>query len=332
MTSLLHVDSSGTFLTDEVASICPLLTPSPPTNALVNPLPEPEESNFISAQELATKLQQVEDDNTEGADSASSNSSTLAEPACAQLLTGHKPYLHVTKNEETASEETGGKTQHLQMTFRNPPENYFFMKWNWPIIRKVATGLFLSGIIAMVAIVIAMVWKLPKTCNPPTEWYQGKLMYEIFPASFSDSNDDGIGDLKGIASRIDYLTSLGVQSVRLTSIFSSLQYPENYQNITSLTKIAPQLGNMSDFNLLVNALHAENILLVLDIPVWPFFKDLNQVHDKNRTGFDDTDDDPIADVLMYWWKHGVDGFYLKGLQFFAEDPKFGSSCAGGRNY
>ncbi|KAK4875741.1 hypothetical protein RN001_012163 [Aquatica leii] len=325
MASMLHVDTNATFLTDEVASICPLLTPSPPTNALVNPLPESEEPNFLSPQELVTKLHQVEDDNTEGGDSASSNSSTLAEPACAQLLTGHKSYLHINKNEETVAEETGGKTQNLQMTFRNPPENYFFMKWNWPIIRKISAGLFLSGIVAMVAVVITMVWKLPKTCNPPTEWYQGKLMYEIFPASFSDSNDDGIGDLKGIASRINYLTDLGVQSIRLTSIFASLHYPENYNNVTSLTEIAPQLGNMTDFKLLVNTLHGENIFLVLDIPVWPFFKDLNKTTDKNRTHFDNLEDDPIEDIIMYWSKHGVDGFYLKGLEFLADDPKFAVS-------
>ncbi|KAF2880419.1 hypothetical protein ILUMI_25753 [Ignelater luminosus] len=116
MESLLRVDTSSTFpgsptnsfLADEVASTCPLLTPSPPTNALVNPLPDPEESNFLSAEELATKLHHVHDDNTDntGGDSASasSSSSALAEPACTQLLTGHNHYLHITKDEETAAQ------------------------------------------------------------------------------------------------------------------------------------------------------------------------------------------------------------------------------------
>ncbi|KAF5292583.1 hypothetical protein FQA39_LY13916 [Lamprigera yunnana] len=322
MATLLHVDTTATFLTDEVASICPLLTPSPPTNALVTPLPESGEPTFILPQELVTKLQQVEDDNTEGGDSASSNSSTMAEPACAQLLTGHKPYLHINKNEETVAEETGGKTQNLQMTFRNPAENYFFMKWNWPVIRKISTGVFLSGIMAMVAVIIAMVWKLPKTCNPPSQWYQGKLMYEIFPASFSDSNDDGIGDLKGIASRIDYLTNLGVQSVRLMSIFPAVQYPENHHNVTSLSNIAPQLGNLSDFQLLVNTLHGENIFLVIDLPLWPFFKNLSQSVKENLTESNELRTDPIEEVIAYWSKAGVDGFYLIGLEHFVEDPAF----------
>lgn len=51
---------SNSFLADEVASICPLLTPSPPTNDLVNPLPEPTEPNFTIGDELSTKLQQVQ--------------------------------------------------------------------------------------------------------------------------------------------------------------------------------------------------------------------------------------------------------------------------------
>lgn len=68
MEGLLRVDTSATipsspsnsFIADEVASICPLLTPSPPTNDLVNPLAEPTETKFTIGDELATKLQQVQ--------------------------------------------------------------------------------------------------------------------------------------------------------------------------------------------------------------------------------------------------------------------------------
>lgn len=222
------------------------------------------------------------------------------------------------------------------MTFRNPPENYFFMKWNWPLIRKVSVWLFLSGLVAMVAIVVAMIWTLPKTCNPPTEWYQGKLMYEIFPASYSDSNEDGIGDLKGIASRVEYLDSLGVKMVRLNSIFPARDYPENYQNITSLIEIAAQLGNLTDFNILVNALHAENIYLILDLPVSPFIKSLAseivEVVESNSTNGESSykflksktnqKTDKIAEILTHWTKLGVDGFYLKGLEFLIDDDNF----------
>ena len=63
-----------------------------------------------------------------------------------------------------------------------------FVYWNWPVIRKATFFIFLSGIFAMCAIVGGMIYNLPKTCNPTAEWYQGSVFYEIFPASFKDSN------------------------------------------------------------------------------------------------------------------------------------------------
>lgn len=63
-----------------------------------------------------------------------------------------------------------------------------FVTWNWPLIRKFTFFIFLSGIVAMCAAVVAMIYNLPKVCNPETPWYQGSVFYEIFPASFKDSN------------------------------------------------------------------------------------------------------------------------------------------------
>lgn len=63
-----------------------------------------------------------------------------------------------------------------------------FVKWNWPVIRKVTFFIFLSGIFAMCGIVVAMIYNLPKICNPDMEWYKGSVFYEIFPASFKDSD------------------------------------------------------------------------------------------------------------------------------------------------
>jgi hypothetical protein len=63
-----------------------------------------------------------------------------------------------------------------------------FVKWNWPLIRKATFFVFLSGIFAMCAIIVAMIYNLPRICNPETPWYQGSVFYEIFPASFKDSD------------------------------------------------------------------------------------------------------------------------------------------------
>lgn len=106
------------------------------------------------------------------------------------------------------------------------------------------------------------------------EWWQGSLFYEIFPASFQDSSKggDGIGDLRGITMRLDYLMDLGVKAVRLNSIFSSKNYPESYSSVTSLTDIDENLGTQEDFDALLTNLHRRNMSLILDLPLYPFVK------------------------------------------------------------
>ncbi|KAI4460583.1 alpha-amylase family member [Holotrichia oblita] len=341
---MLPGSPTNSFLADEVASTCPLLTPSPPTNDLINPLPEPEQPSFTIGEELASKLQHVKDDDKEGGDSASSSSSALAEPVCTQLLNHrHNTYHHISKDEISSTQETNGKVQPLQLTFKKPPVDYFFMTWNWPLIRKIALWIFLSGLVAMMALVVAMVSSLPKTCNPPTLWYQGNVIYEIFPASFTDSNEDGIGDLKGISIRADYLLSLGIKGVRLNSIFSSEHYPEHYDNVTSLTELEKELGTMHDFRLLVDALHLRNISLILDLPLWPNVEKLKgdtiEVHEFKEIEYNspsveflrsaslvkEDDHDEVTKALYHWLEHKVDGFYLKGLEHHLNDVHFVAS-------
>lgn len=205
---------------------------------------------------------------------------------------------------------------------------------------------FMSVLVASFALVIATVVTLPRTCNPPVQWYQGSLMYEIFPASFQDTNNDGIGDLKGIAIKADYIKSLGVKAVRLNSIFPAEHYPEDFNNVTSLVQIHKTLGNIHDFSLLVYALHSRNISLVLDLPLYPVVRELKlsklYLHNKNKTEslaeymkenefinkaefLDESDADPISEAIDYWIKQGVDGFYLKGLEHFVNSEHFGEA-------
>lgn len=195
----------------------------------------------------------------------------------------------------------------------------------------------------MMALVVAMITALPKTCNPPTLWFQGNVIYEIFPASFTDSTDDGIGDLKGISIRADYLQSLGIKGVRLNSIFASEHYPEHYDNVTSLIELEKQLGSMHDFKLLVDALHLRNISLILDLPLWPNIERLKgdtiEVHEFKEIEYNspsveflrsaslvkEDEHDEVTKALYYWLEHKVDGFYLKGLEHHLGDPHFVAS-------
>ncbi|KAF7270128.1 hypothetical protein GWI33_016869 [Rhynchophorus ferrugineus] len=341
MDSFLRVDGgvnlasspSSSFLTDnaDATSICPLITPSPPTNALVDPLPEPTESAFTIGEELAEKLQKVQGKATD-AESMSSASSS-AEPACAQLLNHRNSYLHMPNDEEPVAQENLGNTGPIQLSFQNVPEDYFFVSWNWPLIRKISLYMFLSGLIAMVALVVAMIVRLPRSCNPPTQWYQGNLLYEIFPASFYSSSQGMEGDLKGISMKSDYLMNLGVRGVRLNSIFRSPHYPKDFENVSSLTDIDPTLGTLEDFNSLVRHLKSRNISLMLDLPVASFVQKYpakKNLHSASSTKNDSLepeseflklgdDYDPVEEAILFWGLHGVDGFYLKGLETHAED-------------
>ncbi|XP_074036535.1 amino acid transporter heavy chain SLC3A2 [Leptinotarsa decemlineata] len=336
--TLLPASPSSSLLADEVASICPLITPSPPTNDFINPLQEPTDTHFVSGLELATKLKDVSGSDEEKAESASSSSSALAEPACEQLLNHRNVHHYNGKNVEKEPGGASEKSQQLQLTFRNPPDNYFFMTWNWPLIRKISTWLFLSGLVAMVALVVAMISTLPQKCNPPTFWYQGNLLYEIFPASFYNGGQNMEGDFKGISMKADYIMELGARGVRLNSIFDSPNYPYDFENITSLTDIAPSLGTLKDFSSMVKHLNSRNISLILDLPIFPFVKKLvhKKMYDqKNESNSGPTMEflrserdeelDIIEESILYWISNGVEGFYFKGLEYLKDDPFLANS-------
>lgn len=110
-------------------------------------------------------------------------------------------------------------------------------------------------------------------CDPSVEWWQGSTFYEIFPASFQDSTKgDGIGDLRGIINRLDYLKNLGVRVIRLNSIFPAPHYPEYYSDISNMTDVNRELGTLEDFAVLVREIHKQNMSIILDLPLYPFVK------------------------------------------------------------
>lgn len=125
------------------------------------------------------------------------------------------------------------------------------------------------------------------------EWWQGNVFYEIFPASFQDSSKggDGIGDLRGITMRLDYLKRLGVRGIRLNSIFPAPHYPEYYSDISNMTDINVNLGTLKDFEKLLYEIHRRNMSLILDLPLYPYAKTLqgeematNTANKANKTG------------------------------------------------
>lgn len=217
-----------------------------------------------------------------------------------------------------------------------------FVTWNWPLIRKMTFFIFLSFIVAMSSAVLAMIYNMPKTCVPHTEWYQGSVFYEIFPASFSNSKDDQYGDLKGIQNKIPYLKDLSIGAIRLNSIFATSKhsYPENYKDIRSLMEVAKELGTVEDLQNLAEKLNDKNISLILDLPLHVTYERLKPVvkndnstnvstaadeQQHNRFERNIIDDDSITAVINFWLNKGVKGFYLKGLENFADDQFLGEN-------
>ncbi|HYF70700.1 MAG TPA: alpha-amylase family glycosyl hydrolase [Ohtaekwangia sp.] len=94
-------------------------------------------------------------------------------------------------------------------------------------------------------------------------WWQYGVVYQIYPRSFQDSNNDGIGDLKGIASRLDYLQWLGVDAIWISPIYPSPMKDFGY-DISDYENIHPLFGNMDDFDRLINAVHTRGMKLILD--------------------------------------------------------------------
>ena len=98
------------------------------------------------------------------------------------------------------------------------------------------------------------------------DWWRRAVVYQIYPRSFQDSNGDGLGDIPGIISRLDYLDSLGVDVVWLSPIYRSPQDDNGY-DISDYQDIDPMFGTLEDFDALVAGLHERGMRLVMDLVV-----------------------------------------------------------------
>jgi oligo-1,6-glucosidase len=98
------------------------------------------------------------------------------------------------------------------------------------------------------------------------KWWKEAVVYQIYPRSFKDSDGDGIGDLKGIISKLDYIKSLGVDAVWLNPIYSSPNDDNGY-DISDYRNIMKDFGTMEDFDALLKGMHQRGLKLVMDVVV-----------------------------------------------------------------
>jgi len=98
------------------------------------------------------------------------------------------------------------------------------------------------------------------------KWWKEAVVYQIYPRSFKDSNGDGVGDLKGIISKLDYLKSIGIDAVWLNPIYESPNDDNGY-DISNYREIMKDFGTMQDFDLLLKGMHERGIKLIMDLVV-----------------------------------------------------------------
>jgi oligo-1,6-glucosidase len=126
------------------------------------------------------------------------------------------------------------------------------------------------------------------------QWWKTAVVYQIYPRSFADGNGDGIGDLAGIASRLDYLAALGVDVLWLSPIYPSPQDDNGY-DISDYQGIDPTFGTLADFDALLAEVHARGMKLVMDLVV-------NHTSDEHPWFVESRSsrDNPKRD--WYWWR------------------------------
>ncbi len=100
--------------------------------------------------------------------------------------------------------------------------------------------------------------------NKDTLWWRDGVIYQIYPRSFADTNGDGIGDLKGIIGKLDYLSDFGVDAIWLSPVYPSPDFDFGY-DVSDYKDIAPKYGTLDDFRTLLKEAHQRNIRVIMDL-------------------------------------------------------------------
>lgn len=135
--------------------------------------------------------------------------------------------------------------------------------------------------------------------NAADKWWKKIVVYQIYPKSFQDSNGDGIGDINGIISRLDYLKDLGIGAVWLSPVFKSPQDDNGY-DILDYTDIDPMFGCLDDMQRLIEEGKKRGIYMIMDLV-------LNHSSDEHKWFIEakKSKDNPYHDY--YVWRDGVEG-------------------------
>ena len=160
--------------------------------------------------------------------------------------------------------------------------------------------------------------------NMSEQWWKQAVIYQIYPKSFQDSNGDGIGDIPGIISRLDYLKKLGIDGIWLSPVYRSPQDDNGY-DISDYQDIDPMFGTMKDMETLIKEAGKRGIRIIMDLV-------LNHTSDEHpwfreaRKG----KDNPWHD--FYVWRDGTEGKLPNDLKSVFGGPAWQWEPACGQYY
>lgn len=135
--------------------------------------------------------------------------------------------------------------------------------------------------------------------RPVKNWYKEMVVYQIWPRSFCDGNGDGIGDLKGIISKLDYIKSLGATAIWFSPLYKSPQKDYGY-DISDYRDIAPEYGTLEEFKQLLDLAHAKGLKIIMDLVI-------NHTSDRHAWFLESkkSKDNPYHDY--FFWRKGRKG-------------------------
>lgn len=131
------------------------------------------------------------------------------------------------------------------------------------------------------------------------DWYKELVVYQIWPRSFCDSDGDGIGDLKGVYSKLDYLQSLGVNAIWFSPVYPTPNADYGY-DIADYRNINPEYGTLEDFKMVLDGAHERGMKVIMDLVV-NHTSDEHEWFKESLKG----EDNPYHDY--YFWRKGKDG-------------------------
>ncbi|WP_395051243.1 alpha-glucosidase [Flavobacterium sp.] len=159
---------------------------------------------------------------------------------------------------------------------------------------KNTISVIILMIITSNSLIIAQEKMVEKEPKIEKKWWKEAVVYQIYPRSFKDTDGDGVGDLKGIISKLDYIKSLGIDVVWLNPIYGSPNADNGY-DISDYQSIMKEFGTMEDFDALLKGMHERGLKLVMDLVV-NHSSDEHKWFQESRK----SRDNPYRDYY-HWW-------------------------------